>query len=273
MQSNIHTFKDLDETFQVLNRKILHHPGDHVEFIRGSQGFVEDLMIKVEELKSTLDLAQIAYDPPTKWKMLVRDYIDPEEYLEFWDQLTKVTGTSFQFRFRKRKGPNGPCLIAMVFTRATSRVPWTRVKVFWRTAELQRKWGADLVLLSNMFDQVPTQVKDLIQIEQATLVLAQAFQSWRQVGPLLHLFVDDIEELDQEHTYTKRAIDSYHRVYNDPDAPKAKYAPVARMQAFHKARKNGEIEHTDSSKLNIWGALKGHTDIDAALDEYRAGLE
>jgi len=242
-------YENLDEVWLDLNRSFLTKPEEMVQYTRGAQGFIEDLVIKVKEPVTTINLHEVAFEPQRKWNHLIKSYIEPEEYWDFWEKVPKVTGTSYQFRFKNRKGPNGPCLIALVLTRESSGTPWTRAKVLWRTAELQRKWAADLVLIHNFFREVPEECKDMIQLKEVTLYLAQAFQSWRLVGPVIHLFCD-MNEVNQEHDFTRKALESYERVYEEPQ-PEIKFAPVRRMQRHHLRVKNGEIGYTHPNELSL----------------------
>lgn len=249
-------YENLDQAWKDINKEFLVRPHEIIEYERGAQGFVEDLIFKVKSPTTTIDLNSVAFTAGNKWSHLIRSYIEPQEYREFWENVLSSRGTSLQFRFKHREGPNGPCLIALVLTRPASGVPWTKAKMFWRTAELQRKWAADLVLIHNIFREVPEEAKDMIQIEEITCVLAQAFQSWRQVGPLIYHFCE-YDELEKEHSYTQKVITSMEKVYDSDPQPAIKFAPVRRMQKYHLSRKEGTLpEAVMPEDLSIWKALE-----------------
>lgn len=243
-------FPTLDEAWKAINRSFLVEPSEILDYIRGSQGMVEDLIVKVKDPVCSINLHDVAFTPRSKWTHLISSYIDPEDYFDFWEKINTVTGTSYQFRFRERKGPNGPCLIALVLTREDSKHPWTRAKIIWRTAELQRKFAADLILIHHFFKDIPEGCGEKIDIQEVTLYLAQAFQSWRLVGPLVPLFCD-WDEVDTEHDFGRRMKSTYDSIYNADPQPEMKFAPVIRMQAHHKRILNGEIEYSHPDDLSL----------------------
>lgn len=249
-----HKFRNLDEAFYWVNRQFLVSPHKIIQFIRGAQGFAEDILLTVREPISELNLNEFAFNPTSKWNHLIRSYVDPDDYWTFWENLKTVTGTSYQFRFKNKKTGNGPCLIAVVLTRDHTGSPFTRAKVIWRTAELQRKFAADIVLIHNFFREIPEEVHDKIRLEEVSLYLAQAFQSWRLVGPLVDHFCE-WEEVDTSHEYGQRVVTNFEKVYKEPQ-PELKYAPVIRMQNFYLKRLAGEIEYTHPNELSLASEVK-----------------
>src|SRR6185312_6801800 len=114
-------YPTLDEAWKDINRSFLVDPENTLDYIRGSQGMIEDLIVKVKKPVCTINLNEVAFTPKSKWTHLISSYIDPDEYIDFWEKINTVTGTSYQFRFKDRKGPNGPCLIALVLTREDTK--------------------------------------------------------------------------------------------------------------------------------------------------------
>lgn len=247
-------FKDLDEAFYWINRQMLTNPNEYVQYIRGAQGFCEDLIMTVEKPVTTLNLNEYAFDPNSKWNHLIKSYVDPQSYWTFWENLKTVTGTSYQFRFKDKETGNGPCLIAIVLTREESRKPFTRAKIIWRTAELQRKFAADMVLIHNFFREVPEECKSKIDIQECSLYLAQAFQSWRLIGPLVGLFCE-WEEVDQSHEYGKRVVRNFHMIYEEPQ-PELKFGPTIRMQKHYRKLQEGKVEYCHPNELSLVEEIK-----------------
>lgn len=247
-------FNNLDEAFLWVNRSFLVNPKETIQFIRGAQGFCEDLIMKVKKPETTINLYDYAFDPKTKWSQLIRSYVNPEAYKAFWEGIKKVTGTSYQFRFNNKESRNGPCLIGIVLTRDESKLPFTRAKIIWRTAELQRKFAADMVLIHNFFREIPEDCRDKVDIKECTLYLAQAFQSWRLIGPLVDRFCE-WDEVDQEHDYGKRVVTNYEKIYVEPQ-PKIKFAPIIRMQKFHLKKEAGELDYCHPSDLSLIAELE-----------------
>lgn len=247
-------FETLDEAFHWINRSFLVYPHEYIQFMRGGQGFCEDLVMQVKRPVTTINLYDYAFNPKVKWKHLVRTYIDPEEYYRFWEQMRKTSGTSYQFRFKNKLSGNGPCLIAIVLKRDESGVPWTRASVIWRTAELQRKFAADMVLIHNFFREAPDECKMLLDIQEVVLYLSQAFQSWRLIGPLVEHFCT-LDEVDTSHEFGKRVVDNFYKVYVEPQ-PQLKFAPAIRMQKFYLKKVRGELERHSPDELSIVKALR-----------------
>jgi hypothetical protein len=248
-------YEDLDEAFFGLNKEFLTHPENIVSYLRGAQGLTEDVILKVKKPITTLNLYQYAFDPGHKWQHLIRSYIDPESYWKFWEKIKSVGGTSYQFRFREREGPSGPCLIALVLTREDGKDPWARAKIMWRNSEINRKFAADLVLIYHFLNNPPEEYRDLLDIQDVTLILAQAFQSWRLSGPLVDQFCD-WSEVNPTHPHTKRIIENHQKVFVADPQPPIKFAPVKRMQGFWLKKLAGEVPHSHPDDLSLIDAIR-----------------
>lgn len=246
----IYKLKDLTEVYYHINRDFLVNPSEVISYSRGVQSFADDLIIEVQSSDLELNLYKIGFNPDRKWNHLIRSYIEGADYLGFWEKVKKSTGTSLQFRFKNREGPNGPCLIALVLTRDNSKGPWTAVKVMWRTAELHRKFAADLVLVNKFLTEIPTECEANIKIKKITFFLAQAFQSSRLIGPLIPSFCTE-DELDIEHSYPNRALDHYNKVYKDPNRPTLKFAPAQRMQLLYDNLQAGTLPDWSPDEVSL----------------------
>lgn len=250
-------FDNLTDLYYQVNRDFLTIPHEIVEYKRGVQSFIDDLIISVGSTDLDLNLHEIGFNPDSKWRHLIRSYIDAEEYFSFWEKVVKSKGTSIQFRFKNREGPNGPCLIALVLTRPSGKVPWNAAKVLWRTAELQRKFAADLVLINRIFEEIPEEAKPFVQIEKTTFFLAQAFQSCLLIGPLIFRFVDR-EEIDMTHPHSKGCIKNYDDIYNEETKTRlhdSKFAPLRRMKGLNDKIEAGTIPEWVPSDVSIIAEL------------------
>lgn len=247
--------KDLTEVYYHINRDFLVNPEKVVSYIRGVQCFADDLFIHVDSHDLDINLNEVGFSPTSKWTHLVKSYVDGAEYALFLERIASSKGTSLQFRFRNRDGPNGPCLIAMVLTRSNAKKPWNAAKIMWRTAELHRKFSADLVLINRIFEEIPEEIKHLVQIEKYTLYLAQAFQSSRLVGPLIPRFCE-IDEIDVDHPYPFRALQHYNEVYIAKDRPTLKFAPAQRMQRLYDRLQAGEIPEWSPEDVSLMEAIE-----------------
>lgn len=252
---NYYEYEDFDQAFHDINREFLVNPSKIVDYLRGAQSMTEDLVIKVKNPVTTINLNKFAFDPKSKWNHLVKSYIDPETYWNFWQKIGSIGGTSYQFKFKDREGPSGPCLAVLVLTREDGKDPWARAKIVWRNTELNRKFAADLVLIYHFLNNPPEEYKHMLAIESVTLFFAQAFQSWRLTGPLVDNFCS-WDEIEPNHPHTKRVRENHQKVFAADPQPPLKFAPVIRMQAFHLKKLRGEIDH-------------GHPDDLSLIDEIR----
>lgn len=250
-------FEKLKDVFRGVNREYLVNPHDTVEYSRSFQSYIDDLFIEIGpdmSLDLDINLHRIGFDPARKWSHLVKSYIDPEAYEQFWESVVTSGGTSIQFRFNNRKGPNGPCLIALVFTRDNGKKPWNKVKIIWRTTELQRKFGADLVLINKILTEIPEEAKEWVKLEKITFYLAQAYQSALLVGPLTELFCD-WDEIDFTHEHTKKMKSRFDKFLGE-NRVELKYKQAIKMRDLYDKVQAGAVPEWDISELSLASELE-----------------
>lgn len=196
---------------------------------RSTQGFIEDLTMKVSSFKCTkIDLGPLGYHR-RKWEHLLRVYLDIPKLEEFYEQLEKSRGLSIAFDFNRKDSHNGSCLRELIFTRPNQNKPWTSVKIIWRATELQRRFAADLILLNQILTHTP-----YCEIKDITLYIAQAYQSAMYIVPLLEpqfgVKVKDLKDSRDGHLST---IYKRWEKYYQADSPPQKLSCNLRMQELH----------------------------------------
>lgn len=243
-------YQNLDEVWISLNRMFLLDPYNSVKCIRGAQGMQEDVLLKAKTTDFSIDLGKLGYGF-AKWPHLVKSYVNLEKMDTFWNKIPSLRGLSWSFRFNEREGRNGPCLIAIVLTRDDSKVPFERAKVIWRTAEVQRRWAADLALIHVFFRDMPEECRKYVKLEEISLYLSHCYQSWLHVGPLMHLFGITPDMLDRSHEFCRRVYDSFYRVYASDRQYEYKYSPTRRMVTYYKNLLEGKLPKIPVESLSI----------------------
>lgn len=183
---NFH-YNDFTQLFLQLNKELLVNIDEYAIDCKGPKTSYGPLFISTDNCSFNFDLSKLAYTE-TKMKMLIHDYINVEEYVNFRDKLDNATGTSTTFYFNQkkpRKGTasyNGPCLVAIVFTRNTRKSAWEQAHVYYRTTELNRRFAADLALLSMLFREFTPEVK------QFNFYIPMNYFNSRAGASYLHVF-------------------------------------------------------------------------------------
>jgi hypothetical protein len=248
-------YKDFDEAFYEINREFLTKPHGFIQYLRGAQSFLEDLVIQVDSPKVSLNLHEHAFNPQSKWQHLIKSYIEPERYWDFWEKISSIGGTSYQFKFRDREGSSGPCLSALILTREDGKDPWTRCKVTFRNSEINRKFAADLVLIYHFLTNPPEGYEQCLDIKEITLFLAQAFQSWRLSGVWVDQFCS-WDEVDLTHSHCEKVKANFEKVFLADPQPPIKFAPVRRAQEFWLRKQAGEIPHSHPDELSLIDTIR-----------------
>lgn len=234
-------YPDFNTAFFQFNREILLHP-EMVEALCNTMGGLHQVIMEISSPQcDRIDLGALGY-AKEKWAHLVRTYLGPEKVEELRHLGEGVTGRSYTFDFLRKKSHNGSCMTSFTISRDRRKTPWNTVTVSWRTTELQRRWGADLILIARMTELIPN-----ANITRFQFQMVSAYQSAMYVIPALHLFHVRPKDLNPDHPYTKlilrrkelyydpdvsphkmlgsaqRLIDFYHRVMGGWDPPKITY--------------------------------------------------
>ena len=121
-------YKSLDEVLTHCIKDLLFKDPttEHFDSISGMNGYVYDLFIKVNSLECSVDLGDYLYTM-SKWKQLLKLYVDKEELVSFAEILKSSKSYSQTFYFKQKPRTvghgNGSCLISMVVTRPQRNKP------------------------------------------------------------------------------------------------------------------------------------------------------
>jgi hypothetical protein len=216
-----------------LNRYILEHP--EVTDMRSTMALMENVIVEVKSSKcDQIDLGAIGYKHQ-KWTSLVRTYLGPLKIKELTTVGVGTSGLSCGFDFQRKKSHNGSCLREVIVSRPKRKgYPWTTVTVFWRTAELQRRWAADLVLIHRMIELIPN-----CKPERIILVMATAQHTAAYITPVIEPVLGlKFDKLNAAHPYIKTVL-KMKKTYYDIGAPKW-CKLLSRSIALHQMYQRGE---------------------------------
>ena len=222
-------YKDFDDLFLNFNKEIILHPDKLMSYTQNIQGFLEDVVIDIDDYKCTLDLSNFGYTKG-KWPHLMRSYIDYPQLVEYKKVLPTLTGMSKTYYFQQHFKGNGPCLIAIVLTRPKRKGPWKSIKVFYRTCELQKKLSADLILINRFIKELP---QECCEIDSITMHMAQAYVSGMFINGYFEYFNVDRKLIARsKHPWHKTLMGNYTRFFKDPSQLN-NYKALQKMQNLH----------------------------------------
>ena len=155
------TYKDFTELFYKLNKFIIEAIELYEDGNTGTNYYLKPMLLKSYSYNCDLNLGDFNYSS-LKIKNLVNNYIDLDELREFKKNLNKHSSTSITFYFKTKKPKkgtttdNGPCLLNIVLTRKSRGSKWTRCFINYRTTEINRRFGADLILFNKFIEELPS---------------------------------------------------------------------------------------------------------------------
>ena len=219
-------------------RRILKHP-ETLSYYNGFLGYMEDVVLKCNGFENDIDLAAFGY-AKNKWSQLMRVYIDYESLTVFKERLSSASGLSLTYYFKQKKVNNGSCLIGVVLTRSNRKGPWERAKVLYRTTEIQRRFAADLVLISVFLKELP----ECCAINEVYFYFPQSYISGMVINGYLEMFDVGEEELDSSNGWIKNLLNQRDHYFRE-DSVINSYQSLAKMQRL---KLNGPIT---SEKLTV----------------------
>ena len=221
-------YEDFDDLFVGLVQEILREP-ELLDYTNGINGFIENLYIHCKDYSCTLNLGTFGYRE-NKWRALIGTYVGLEELQTFKEKLRTNRGTSLTFYFNRKKMHNGSCLIAIVLTRNNRNKPWQRCNVLYRTTEIQRRFAADLVLVNRFITELP---KDCCDIQDVTFYFPLAYISALYINGYYDYFEVPMDELDEDHPWTRSLLRKHERWFSDPNIEESKYKSMVRMTRMY----------------------------------------
>lgn len=235
-------YPDFNTAFFQFNREILLHP-EMVEALCNTMGGLHQVVMEVRSPQcDQINLGDLGYEAG-KWRHLVATYLGPEKVEELKHLGEGVTGLSYTFDFLRKKSHNGSCMVTFTISRDKRKTPWNTVTVNWRTTELQRRWGADLILIARMAELIPN--ANIIRFQ---FQMVSAYQSAMYVVPALHLFHVKPEDLNRDHPYTKLILRRKELYYDPDESPHKMLGSAQRLIDFHHRIQSGEKAPTITYK-------------------------
>lgn len=69
-----------------LAERLLYSTADHLDFTTGMDGVLEHVYLEADSMTFDYDLKRV-WVPPSRWTMMIRQYLDPEEVTRWLDQI------------------------------------------------------------------------------------------------------------------------------------------------------------------------------------------
>ena len=91
----------MHEAHDKLASRLLYSTADHLDFTPGMDGVLEHVYLEAESMTFDYDLKRV-WVPPSRWTMMIRQYLDPEEVQRWLELIDK--------RLVKSKKPGRPIL-------------------------------------------------------------------------------------------------------------------------------------------------------------------
>ena len=204
----VKSYKDFTDLFKGILNDIVFNIKEYEDGNTGTNYYIKPMVLKCFSSKCDLNLGDFNYSL-IKMKYLVNKYIDLEQLKEFKNHLENCTGTSLTYYFKMKKPKqgtttdNGPCLLNVVLTRLSRKSKWNRCFINYRTTEINRRFGADLILFSKFIEELPK----CCEIEEIYLNLPKAYLNLRYLTTQIPW-----EYLDSEIDMHKKLLKEYHQM-------------------------------------------------------------
>ncbi|WVX87830.1 hypothetical protein SEA_BILLDOOR_48 [Gordonia phage BillDoor] len=78
----------MHEAHDKLAERLLYSTADHLDFTTGMDGVLEHVYLEADSMKFNYDLKRI-WVPPSRWTMMIRQYLDPEEVTQWLNLIDK----------------------------------------------------------------------------------------------------------------------------------------------------------------------------------------
>lgn len=190
------SYKDFTDLFYGILNDITFNIKEFEDGNTGTNYYIKPMVLKCFSSNCDLNLGDFNYSL-IKMRYLVNKYIDLEELKSFKNHLENCTGTSLTYYFKLKKPKqgtttdNGPCLLNIVLTRVSRKSKWTRCFINYRTTEINRRFGADLILFSKFIEELPS----CCEINEIYMNLPKAYLNLRYLTTqvAIHLLDENID--------------------------------------------------------------------------------
>ena len=202
------SYKDFTDLFYGILNDITFNIKEFEEGNTGTNYYIKPMVLKCFSSNCDLNLGDFNYSL-IKMRSLVNKYIDLEELKSFKNHLENCTGTSLTYYFKLKKPKqgtttdNGPCLLNIVLTRVSRKSKWTRCFINYRTTEINRRFGADLILFSKFIEELPS----CCEINEIYMNLPKAYLNLRYLTTQVA-----IHWLDENIDMHKKLLKEYYQM-------------------------------------------------------------
>ena len=215
-------YNDFDELFFSFNKEIIENPEEYIEDLDICSGYLPFTCIEVNSYKCTLNLGDVFYTK-RKFPNLIKIYINLDKLKEYKINLLNSKGTSLTYYFNQEKRnsgkmkSNGPCIISVTLTRPNRKSNWNEINIFYRTAELTRRFAADLVLFHIFIKELPNCCK----IEKIRFLISKPYLSTMTASAQLEFFKIDLKKF-KNHSIQKSILKQIEMAKNKTQFSKFK---------------------------------------------------
>lgn len=222
-------YEDFTFMFTNLNKELFLNVNKYAINLKGQRPTLGPLFIVLKSSNFNFDLSKLGYTP-AKMVQLTNTYVLKDEYVGFSEKLKNATGSAITFNFNPNKpkkgtsGVNGSCLLSIVLTRANKK-EFTNAFVYYRTTEINRRFAADLALLSMWFKEFAPNVNNI------TFVIPSSYINVRAIATYKNVFGFSWHQINPENKVHAYAILFKEKVLEGPINPK--YKSVLRMKAVY----------------------------------------
>ena len=202
------SYKDFTDLFYGILNDITFNIKEFEDGNTGTNYYIKPMVLKCFSINCDLNLGDFNYSL-IKMRYLVNKYIDLEELKSFKNHLENCTGTSLTYYFKLKKPKqgtttdNGPCLLNIVLTRVSRKSKWTRCFINYRTTEINRRFGADLILFSKFIEELPS----CCEINEIYMNLPKAYLNLRYLTTQVA-----IHWLDENIDMHKKLLKEYYQM-------------------------------------------------------------
>lgn len=240
----VKAYKDFTQLFYEINNDIIYHIEEFEDGNTGTNFYIKPMILKCFSSNCDLNLGDFNYSL-VKMKYLVNNYIDLEELRIFKNHLINCTGTSLTYYFKLKKPKrgtttdNGPCLLNIVLTRLSRKSKWNRCFINYRTTEINRRFGADLILFNKFIQELP----DICDIEEIYLNLPKAYLNLRYATTQV-----DIDKLDERIDLHKKLLKEY-RSMSDVNRKHSSYKSKRKIERILRGKEISEKVDISNYKI------------------------
>lgn len=225
-------FKDFNEAYLELNRRFILEPNIGTQY--GAKYICrEPLILEIESYKADeIDLGKVGYKQG-KWPHLLKSYVDMSKLHKFYEGLGTAT-SSLAYNFKDKDRGNGGCIKNIVLLRKNKK-EFTEAHVYWRTCQLESKFGADLIMVARILEAAPN-----TKIDKVYLHMPEAFQSSVAVAYVMELaFGIELKSLKPDTQYHRHLLNNLK--WMDPNHRLCLRGTTARHQLWYREILKGNL--------------------------------